>query len=342
MTLKVKEVIKETSDAVTIAFKQPLFRKIKYQSGQFLTVIVSVNGQSLRRSYSLSSSSITDDALAVTVKRVQNGVVSNYLNDHVKEGDKIDLMEPMGNFTPPESAKNLILWGAGSGITPLMSVIKTALVGDSSRTVTLIYANTHENSIIFKKQLAELENKYSGRFKVLHILSKPQSPNWANGLRGRLTNERTPDILNACPDLKNTNSYVMICGPQGFMEVAEQIVRGLGFGSERILKESFYLETAISDNNSLIERKVTVLLAGQSHTLTVSPKKTILDAALDKNLDMPYSCQSGLCTACRGLCKSGKVKMDTSDGLSNKELAEGYVLTCQSHPLSDDVVIDMN
>ncbi len=344
ITLKVKEVVKETADAITLHFKQPLFRKIKYKPGQFLTLIVPVNGQSQRRSYSLCSSPSTDDTLAVTVKRVKGGSVSNYLNDNIQEGDKIDLMEPMGSFTPPEAAKNLVLFGAGSGITPLMSVIKTALVADASRQVTLVYANTHENSIIFKKQIAEFESKYSGRFKVLHILSQPQSPNWGNGLRGRLEASRTEEILQHCPDLKNLSNYFMLCGPQGFMVEAENIVRGLGFDNERIIKESFYQENggAALSSAEIIERTIKVLLGGQTYELAVAPSKSVLDAALDKNLDMPYSCQSGLCTACRGLCKSGKVKMDTSDGLSDKELSEGYVLTCQAHPLTDDVVIDMN
>ena len=186
-TLKVKDIIKETDDTVTIQFKQPLFKKVKYISGQFLTVIIPVNGEKLRRSYSMSSAPNLDSHIGVTVKRVENGVVSNYLNDHIKKGDSIEIMKPMGNFTlePNKQGKrNIILFGGGSGITPLMSILKSALYFEPNSAVSLVYANSDEDCIIFKDQLDALKEKFGERFNLVHVLSQPKQM-W-NGHTGRM------------------------------------------------------------------------------------------------------------------------------------------------------------
>lgn len=343
-TLKIKDVIKETDDTVTIQFKQPLFKKVKYVSGQFLTVIVPVNGEKLRRSYSMSSTPNLDSHLAVTVKRVENGIISNYLNDQIKKGDSLEIMKPMGNFTlkPQKNSKrHVVLFGGGSGITPLMSILKSALYFEPKSTVSLIYANRDEDCIIFKSQLEALKEKFGERFNMVHVLSQPKQM-W-NGHSGRLDEAMVMNIHNLLPKSDSPTEYY-VCGPEGMMETVQSALKSLKIKDTAIHSESFVTgsngESAV-DASAFQMHTVTINLHGDKHKVSVPPNKSILDAALDAGLDMPFSCQSGLCTACMGKCSSGEIKMTEEDTLSNDEVAEGYRLLCVGHPMSDDVVIDM-
>jgi ring-1,2-phenylacetyl-CoA epoxidase subunit PaaE len=347
--LKVKEVIKETSDAVTIVLKNPLFSRIKYQSGQFLTLILSIGGEKIRRSYSLSSSPTVDESMAITVKKVANGLASNFICNQIKVGDKIDFLEPMGNFVVEPNKNNkrhVVLFATGSGITPLLSMAKTILAGEPNSIVSLIYGNRNENSIIFKQQLDELLHKYSEKLKVVHILSQPAN-SW-NGFKGRIDKVLTVNVLNLLPKWEKSNTEYYLCGIEAMMAEVQEGLQKLQVPKDKIFKESFTVVATDEQKqakatlaNSLSTQSVTVLLDGQSYQVNVSPKSTILEAALDAGIDMPYSCQSGLCTACRGKCTSGKIKMDDCDGLSEKEIQQGYVLTCMSHPLTEDVTVEI-
>jgi ring-1,2-phenylacetyl-CoA epoxidase subunit PaaE len=338
--LKIKDIVRETPDTVTIHFKQPLFGKIKYKSGQYITLLVAIDGKNYRRCYSICSSSETDDTLAVAVKRVENGIVSNYLNDKLNIGDKLEIMSPMGNFVfepQSKSQKHLLLIGAGSGITPLMSMIKTCLSAENSSKITLLYGSRDKKGLIFENQLNDLVLKSKGRLRVVHFLSKD-----AAGVNGGISGRISADAIYAqTKDIDAKNAVAYLCGPNEMMDMAQLTLKNAGFA--QVMRESFYLDTKDinADLTGLVEREVTILLEGGSYKLRVAPDTKILDAALELDMNMPYSCRSGLCTACRCKLESGKVSMEISDVLSDSEIAAGYILTCQAHPLTDDVVISV-
>jgi ring-1,2-phenylacetyl-CoA epoxidase subunit PaaE len=346
--LTVKEVIQETPDAVTISFWHPVHQAISYQAGQFLTIISEIGNQKIRRSYSMSSSPHSDAALAVTVKRVPNGIMSNYLNDYIKAGDALEVMEPMGHFSPqlvPNQSRHVVLFGAGSGITPLMSIAKSILTIEPNTKVFLVYGNRNQDTIIFKKQLEDLETKYAGRFETHHILSQPQGV-WV-GLKGRINEGMTVVLLKQMGvALQNSDYY--LCGPEGMIQEVQKGLRDLSVSTDRIHQELFFSATDVKDHdepemeeNSLKAQIVTINYEGNVYETEVKPHQTILEAFLDKDIDLPYSCQAGMCTACLGKCTTGKVMMDEEDGLTEKEIQQGYILTCVAHPMSKGVVIDI-
>jgi ring-1,2-phenylacetyl-CoA epoxidase subunit PaaE len=345
--LKVKEIIRETKDAISIVFEQPK-EKIKYKAGQFLTLIVPVQGKEVRRAYSLCSSPFTDTDLAVTVKRVDSGLMSNWLADQLKSGDTVKVMEPMGQFTTEFDAsrkRHLVMFAGGSGITPMMSIIKSILRQEPQSIVSLIYCNRDIDSIIFKSALEDLETKYEGRVHVIHILDNAPM-NW-QGYSGLLNHEMLTRLFERIPNWGNDTTYLM-CGPEGMMKNVESLLNLRSIPAGKIFKESFVQGTIDKDvkkdtssTSTEVAREVTIRYDGQEFKVLVEPQNTILQTALDQGIDLPYSCQSGLCTACRGKALSGKVKLDEEEGLSQSERAEGYVLTCVGHPLTDDVVIEI-
>jgi ring-1,2-phenylacetyl-CoA epoxidase subunit PaaE len=347
--LKVKDIVQETKEAISIVFEQPA-NKISYKSGQFLTLIASVQGKEVRRAYSLCSSPFVDADLAVTVKRVDLGLMSNYLADNLKPGQTLKVMEPMGQFTTEFDAKrkrHLIMFAGGSGITPMMSIIKSTLTQEPDSIVSLIYCNRDVDSIIFRNTLAKLETKYEGRLHVIHVLDNAPM-NW-QGYSGLLNHDMLEKLFERIPDWGIEKTTYLMCGPEGMMKNAENLLSERHIPKEKVFKESFVQGTidkdakkeTVAESNELQTREVTVRYDGQEFKFTVEPSMTILQTALDQGIDLPYSCQSGLCTACRGKCLSGKVKLDEEEGLSQSERAEGYVLTCVGHPLTDDVVIEI-
>lgn len=345
-SLTVLEVVKETADAITIVFAQPT-PKLDYKSGQFLTLIKDINGKSVRRAYSLSSSPYTDKTLAVTIKRVDGGLMSNYLNDNVKVGDKIDVMEPMGHFTSEFNANNkrhVVMFGGGSGITPLMSHVKSSLTQEPNSIVSLIYANRDIDSIIFKDAFQDLALKYEGRFRVIHILDN--APLEWQGPSGLLNYEMLTSLFERIPNWGIGKTTYIMCGPEGMMNNVETLLDKQNIPTDKVFKESFVAGTINKEDDSsasadIQERTVTILYDDEEFEIKVGPKEAILDAALNLEIDLPYSCQSGLCTACRGKCTSGSVKMDEEEGLSNAEIEAGYILPCVAHPLTDDVRIEI-
>jgi ring-1,2-phenylacetyl-CoA epoxidase subunit PaaE len=346
--LKVKNIIQETKDALTIVFEQPA-QKISYKAGQFLTLILNVQGKDVRRAYSLCSSPFVDADLAVTVKRVDKGLMSNWLADNLKQGQTIKVMEPMGQFTTEFDGKrkrHLVMFAGGSGITPMLSIIKSILTQEPDSIVSLIYCNRDIDSIIFRNELERVETKYEGRLHVIHILDNAPM-NW-QGYSGLLNHEMLTRLFERIPDWGNDTTYLM-CGPEGMMKNVESLLALRNIPPSKIFKESFVQGTIDKENkkesqpepSSSKAREVTIRYDGQEYKVLVEPQNTILQTALDQGIDLPYSCQSGLCTACRGKALSGKVKLDEEEGLSQSERAEGFVLTCVGHPLTDDVVIEI-
>jgi ring-1,2-phenylacetyl-CoA epoxidase subunit PaaE len=346
--LKVKEIVQDTKDAVVIVFEQPE-PKIQYKSGQFLTLIASIQNKEVRRAYSLCSSPFVDADLAVAVKRVENGLMSNWLPDHLKPSDKLKVMEPMGQFTTefdPKRKRHLILFAGGSGITPMMSIIKSTLTQEPESMVSLIYCNRDIDCIIFKDELVKWETKFEGRLHIIHILDNAPM-NW-QGYSGLLNHDMLTRLFERIPDWGIDKTTYLMCGPEGMMKNVETLLAARSIAQDKIFKESFVQGTINKEPKAgpagVAEKKaraVTIRYDGQEYKFMVEPDMTILQTALDQGIDLPYSCQSGLCTACRGRALSGEVKLDEEEGLSKSERAEGYVLTCVGHPMSDDVVIEI-
>ena len=344
-SLLVKEVITEIEEAKTIVFEQPE-PKLEYKPGQFLALISNIDGNSVRRSYSMSSSPYCEDDIAVTIKRVASGLMSNFLNDTIKVGDRIDVLEPMGQFTTEYSSDNkrhLIMFAGGSGITPLMSIAKSTLKVEAESIVSLIYANRDIDSIIFKDEFQRLEEKYEGRLHVIHILDN--APLEWQGHSGLLNHDMLIKLFERIPKWDNDKTTYLMCGPEGMMNNVETLLEEQKIPQDRIYKESFVSgiinkpEVSTITTDEQVSRKVTIVYDDEEFIVDVPPDQPILDAALDMEIDLPFSCQSGLCTACRGKCISGEVKMDEDEGLSEAEKDAGYVLPCVSHPLTDDVKI---
>lgn len=348
--LRVKNIVQETKEAISIVFEHPVTGQISYKPGQFLTVITNINGKEVRRAYSLCTSPFVDQDLAVTVKRVENGLMSNWLPDNIKPGATVRIMEPMGQFTTeyaPGNKRHLILFAGGSGITPMMSIIKSILVQEPNSICSLIYCNRDIDSIIFKNELEKLVLKDEGRLHVIHVLDNAPM-NW-QGYSGLLSHDMLTKLFERIPEWGIANTTYLMCGPEGMMKNVETLLGERNIPKEKIFKESFVQGTIDKDEKktstpvteTLKSREVTIRYDGQEYKVMVPPNKAILETALDQGIDLPYSCQSGLCTACRGKALSGKVKLDEEEGLSQSERAEGYVLTCVGHPLTDDVVIEI-
>ncbi len=346
--LTVKEVIDETPDTKTFTFWHPIHQAVSYKAGQFLTLIPVINGKKERRSYSMSSSPNRDASIAITVKRVPNGLVSNFLCDNLKVGDAIEVMEPMGHFIiepNPRQARTIVLVGGGSGITPLLSIAKSVLPVETQSKVYLIYGSRNEENIIFKKQLEALESEFAGRFRVLHVLSQP-SYTWT-GYKTRINQASVVTFLKQDFALDIAKAEYYLCGPAGMMEQVEAAIKIFGVTPAQIHQEHFFAshdEKAMEEEeetSSLKEQTVTIQYEGEDYQVLVKPHETILEAALRDDIDLPYSCQAGMCTACLGKCTSGKVRMDEEDGLTDNEIKQGYILTCVAHPLSSGVVIEI-
>jgi ring-1,2-phenylacetyl-CoA epoxidase subunit PaaE len=348
--LKVKEIEKETEEAATIHFWHPLNEVVAYRPGQFLTLLLPFEDKKIRRSYSMSSSPYTDVSLAITIKRVPGGYASNLLLDTIKEGDVLEVMEPLGNFFPKQGddqTRQVVFIGAGSGVTPLFSILKSVLMVEPESEVFLIYGSRNEESIIFKNKIAALEAKYGARFTVVHTLSQP-SDAWT-GEKGRLNKSHLLKIMEGLPALKKSEAEFFLCGPEDMMEEVHRALSILAIPENKIRKESFLTATAAQpgevtleeEDDTLKTREITLFYEGSEYKLPVKPHETVLEAALNMDIDLPYSCQAGMCTACLGRCVSGKVHLDEEDALSEAELNEGFILTCVSHPMSDDVIIEV-
>lgn len=325
-------------DAVNLVFEKP--ENFDYLPGQFITIIKEVNGKKIRRAYSLCTTPFEDEFPAVTVKRVEGGAMSNDLNDNVKAGDEMEIMEPMGMFTTTYDRNNkrrAVFFGGGSGITPLMSILRSILLKEPESEVVLVYGNRSEEFVIFKDLVNLLEEKYEGRFKIVHILENGDAD-----YAGRPTEEMLLEICNKIGVDGKTECF--ICGPQPMMDLVYATLPKAGATKDNVRMESFEAgktsPSEIIDTDSA-ESEVTIILDGEEYEITVNKNASILDTALENNLDMPYSCQSGLCTACRGKCHEGKVSIDEAEGLSQDELDDGFVLTCVGKPLSDRLKIEM-
>ncbi|MFC5285200.1 FAD-binding oxidoreductase [Pedobacter alpinus] len=337
-TLKVIAIRRETQDTITLCFKQPGLKKIKYQAGQYLTLIFRINGRRYIRPYSFSSAPSVDIDLEVTVKRVPNGIVSNHINDVVKEGDVIEAMQPMGDFVLPDTEiKNVFLWGAGSGITPLISIAKYTLSVHKEASVKLIYGNKLKESTIFYDEINKLCRLHQHKFKSWHFHTRLSiEENLPDVIQGRINPSTVIDILNH-EDLKESLHF--ICGPVGLKESVKNKLTISGIPDSNIFSEDFELVKNPKDFEEIETQNVTLFFQEKSTVLEVIKGKSILETALDANIELPYSCQTGNCSTCKGKLKTGKLKMI---GLREQrtDLGIDEFLLCCSHPLDGEVYIE--
>lgn len=353
-TLKVKEVKKETKDAVSITFDVPedLKDKFAYKPGQYLTLKIDIDGETYRRPYSLCSSPAVDNDLKVTSKRVEGGVISNYLNDNIKEGDEIDVFPPIGRFTTEVDSDNqrtFVMFGGGSGITPLMSILKTVLHKEPMSMVMLFYGNEDEESIIFRDELDALQKQFNERLKLIYTLEKP-SEGWQHET-GMLNKQKILGFMDKYAISNEDDIEYFICGPQGMIDEAKAALKERVINPDHIHIEYFTAPLPDLDKEEEKQQKteggedfeeadVTIILDGEEHHIKVRKDEKILEAAIDEGIDPPFACQMGICTTCMAFLHEGQVKMDENEGLSDAEVEEGYILTCQSHPMTAKVKVE--
>jgi ring-1,2-phenylacetyl-CoA epoxidase subunit PaaE len=348
-SLKVKNVTNETVDAVSLAFEVPadLAKDYEYKQGQYLTLKFNINGEELRRSYSICSSPLDGNELRVAVKKVKDGRASTHINNSVKEGDIIEVMIPMGNFYTEMNSgnqKHYVLFAGGSGITPMMSILKSVLKAEPQSSVTLFYANNDEASIIFKKQLDEIAANNSSRIKIYHVLNNAPA-DYADVLKGIMTKEKCSALVKQYISTATDNEY-FICGPGPMMENASMALKEMSINEERVHIEYFSSpatpqpETVVTATPAKEGISATIILDKETHEIVLTNNETILEGALRIGLDPPYACQGGSCCTCRALLEEGEVKMAVNYGLSSSEIKKRYILTCQSRPTTSKVTVN--
>lgn len=361
--LTIREKRRETEDTVSLILEVPpeLKDEFAYTQGQYLTLKFQINGEELRRAYSMSSSPLEDE-LAVTVKRVPGGMASSHIHAHIREGEVIEVMPPQGRFFSElreDQRKTYYLFGAGSGITPLMSILKTVLEREPKSHVFLLYGNRDEENIIFKEQLDQLQKRYAGQLEVEHILSRPKRHKPKSGLSGlfsrgvmtwtgkvgRIDAAVARTFIEAHPPRGDEAEY-FICGPGDMNLQLERSLQAQGIDKANIHVEHFSNivpgeagKAPASPTKEPDMARVEVTLDGEQIDVYVPKGKTVLDVLLDEGYDPPYSCTAGACSTCMAKVLQGSVTMDTCLALDEEEVQEGYILTCQSHPTSEALKI---
>jgi len=341
-SLKVEQLIKETDDTITVCFKQPALKKVKYVAGQYITVIFRINGRRYARPYSFSSSPGIDSTINITIKRVQGGVVSNHILDTIKAGDIVEVIEPMGDFTLDKvpvnkTDKHLVFWGSGSGITPLISIIKFALVNNVAKHITLVYGNRNSETTIFSDQLTNLQQKFASVFNVWHFFTRSViSPNNPFVIEGRINPKKVIEVMSYETDMANTIHF--ICGPVGLKNSVKNVLNSIGIPDGHIFSEDFEVTRDPKDFEGINTQPVLINFNKQKTLIEVTKGKSILESGLDALLDLSYSCQTGSCLLCKAKVASGEIKMIGIDPIP-QELNADECLLCCSFPLTDNVEI---
>jgi ferredoxin-NADP reductase len=339
--MRIRRITRETADAVTLVL-EPVEHAggapVRFAPGQFFTLHVRIDGETHKRAYSASSSPLETDAVAVTVKRVQGGRVSTYLVERAREGDAIDVLGPSGSFTPLPSAapRSLVLVAGGSGITPVASIVRTVLETEPGTRLALVYGNRAREDVIFADPLEALANRHGSRLEVRHVLERPP-PDWTGGA-GLLDAAALNRELDALRTPLDAGAEYFLCGPAPMMAAARACLEGRGVAPARIHEERFVSAHASPAAAEAGPQPVTVRLRGKTHDLIVLPGRTLLEAALDAGVDVPFSCSVGGCGTCLVHLADGQVAMDEPNCLSPRERAEGMVLACASRPTSPCVV----
>ncbi|HKP32804.1 MAG TPA: 1,2-phenylacetyl-CoA epoxidase subunit PaaE [Chitinophagaceae bacterium] len=351
--LKIKEIRQETDECVSILFEVPeeLKEKFEFSQGQSLTMRADIGGEEIRRTYSICSSPL-DKQWRVAVKKVDGGIFSSYANEKLKEGDIIEVMPPVGKFytkLDKTNQKNYLAIAAGSGITPVLSIIKTTLITEPKSTFTLLFGNRSRTSIIFKEELDALKNRFMNRFNLLHILSREVTD--APIFHGRINKEKCDLLFERLVDVSSMDE-IFICGPEEMIFTVKDLLEEKGIDKKHIHFELFTTPGEKSATHSQQtnqhtdtgrKSKIAVKLDGIMFDFELSQSgDTILDAALKQGADLPFACKGGVCCTCKARLIKGEVEMDVNYGLEEDEVAAGFILTCQSHPKTSEVIIDFD
>ncbi len=345
-SLTISDLRRETDDAVSLAFAVPdeLRDEYGYTPGQYLTLRAAIDGEDVRRSYSICSG-LDDGELRVAIKRVEGGAFSTWVNEQLRAGDALDVMTPDGRFGVPiesGSSRTLVAFAAGSGITPILSIAKTVLKHETGR-FFLFYGNRTTAGIMFREQLEDLKDRYMSRLAVFHVLSREQQD--LAVLNGHLDAAKVGLAMRAIVPVASVDQ-AFVCGPQPMIEGLEKALAALGMARERVHVERFTpgvggrprpVVVAASAQPKAI---VTVISEGARFDIPVADGEAIIDAAIRAGRSLPYSCKGGMCCTCRAKLIEGRVEMTVNYSLEPWETDAGYVLTCQSHPMTERVVID--
>ncbi|MFA4869958.1 MAG: ferredoxin--NADP reductase [Pedobacter sp.] len=349
MIWPIHKVIWETKDAVTIEF-DAVGSGFNYLPGQFINVSQVVNGEKITRSYSLSSSPDLDTYPAITVKRIKDGLLSNYLVDYAEQIRELEIEGPYGSFIPLESSyqsKHVVLLSGGSGITPLLSIAKSLLSKSADVRLTLIYANRNWYDVIFSDAIDALSLQYKDRLAILHALSQHDGKKLVFArtlIEGRLSKLMIKKLLKQSMAGKESETHFFLCGPSGLMKIYHEALESLEVPESGIFMERFTAddESAVQLNLPDITHEVLVHFYEQTHLIEIPPGTTLLSAALKEGIGFGHSCKSGNCGACVAILTSGKVKMVKNYALTHKEVELGMILLCQSYPLTEDITIEFD
>ncbi|ERJ61284.1 ferredoxin--NADP reductase [Sphingobacterium paucimobilis] len=342
---QISEIIPHPNQNIAIRFRDLSGMFPKYKAGQFLTLCFQFGEREVRRSYSFSSSPDVDEAYEITVKRVDNGEISRLLHHSITVGDVVDVMDPQGLFIyEPDNTleRTVFLFGAGVGVTPLFSILKTALVREENSKVILIYSNSNEQSTLFYEELLSWQARYPERLKIEFIWS-----NRKNLLKARLNREYLIDLVTENL-MDGTEGVFYTCGPLFYMDLCRFTLLGMGFSDDQIKKETFHFPEEEEDEDEKDEEpvdmtsyEITLRFNGQDHLMTIPYNKSVLDVGLEHKLKLPYSCKSGMCSTCISQVQEGAVRMDYNEILTDREVANGRCLICTSHPTEDGTVIEV-
>jgi len=346
--LRVAKVERETRDAVAVTFEVPpaLHDAFRYAQGQHLTLRADVDGQDLRRSYSICAA-VQDDCLRIAIKRNPGGLFSTWANDRLRSGDTLDVMPPLGHFNvalDPAAHRHYLGFAAGSGITPLLSIVKTTLATEPHARFTLFYGNRASGTVMFKEELAALKDTHLTRFNLVHVLSREAQD--IELLHGRIDRAKAGALLRHWVKLEDIDA-AFVCGPDGMMQAVADALEAGGLPKAKIRIERFatsiphheHRPQAVEPGHAQCE--VTAIIDGATRTFTLDKaKENIIEAALRNGVELPYSCRGGVCSTCRAKLVAGEVDMDVNFALEDYEVARGFVLTCQSYPVTDRVTVD--
>ena len=338
----IKNITKETASAVSVVFDIPesIRSNFSFKAGQYITLKTMLNGEEVRRAYSICSSPNSGE-IKVAIKAVENGTFSVFATEKLQPGDEIEIHEPEGKFIlEPQSCKDYIAFAAGSGITPVLSMVKTVLQDSSDASFTLIYGNKSEADIIFKNELESLQSEYASRFNLHYVFSQQ---NIDGSLFGRIDEGFTNYyVKNIYKNIDFDSAY--LCGPEEMIKTVSQTLQANGFDESKILFELFTASSDEEDTSGVTngETSVNVLLDDEEFSFTMKQTDTILAASLRQKIDAPYSCQGGICSSCMARVTEGKAIMTKNSILTDGEIEDGYILTCQAHPTTSKIHIDFD
>lgn len=347
--LEVCGVRRETPECVSVAFRIPgeLKETFRHLPGQHITVKTIVDGEELRRNYSICSSPL-DEELRIAVKEVPSGRFSGFVNRSLKAGDVLEAMPPMGRFCPdlkPGRSKRYLAFAAGSGITPVISILKTVLRTEPESSFLLVYGNRSRGRIIFREEIEALKNLHMERFQVIHVLSRERTEAALHS--GRIDAEKCRLIDGRIMPFAEVDEF-LVCGPGGMIDAVTAEIAEMGVPRERVHVERFHIDGPVAGRRETAEgvasggkAEVSILLDGVESRFNLDFNgESILDAAMANGLDVPFACKGGMCCTCRARLEKGEVDMDLNYALTPEEVSEGYILTCQSHPRTEEVRVN--